>query len=81
VLGYEARISYIYRVMRVQPLTPLNMNTLTASDFLSRKRQIILDEIASQKEMLSYWGHIAETAKNIQSRISDLEKSLEDLNK
>ena len=57
------------------------MNTLTASDFLSRKRQIILDEIASQKEMLSYWGHIAETAKNIQSRISDLEKSLEDLNK
>jgi siroheme synthase (precorrin-2 oxidase/ferrochelatase) len=67
--------------MRVQPLTPLNMNTLTASDFLSRKRQVILDEIASQKEMLSFWGHIAETAKNIQLRISELEKSLEDLNK
>lgn len=57
------------------------MNTITASDFLSRKRQTILDEIASQKEMLSYWGHIAETAKNIQLRISELEKSLENLNK
>jgi hypothetical protein len=57
------------------------MNTITASDFLSRKRQVILDEIASQKEMLSYWGHIAETAKNIQFRISELEKSLENLNK
>ena len=67
--------------MRDEPLTPLNMNTITTSDFLSRKRQVILDEIASQKEMLSYWGHIAETAKNIQLRISELEKSLEDLNK
>mgnify|MGYP007090474750 CR=1 FL=1 len=38
VLGYEAGISYIYRVMRVQPLNPPNMNTLTTSDFLSRKR-------------------------------------------
>ena len=57
------------------------MNTITASDFLSRKRQIILDEIASQKEMLSYWGHIAETAKNINLEISKLEKSLEELNK
>ncbi len=81
MLGYESGISYIYRVMRVQPLNPLNMNTITASDFLSRKRQVILDEIASQKEMLSYWGHIAETAKNIQLRISELEKSLENLNK
>ena len=57
------------------------MNTITASDFLSRKRQIILDEIATQKEMLSYWGHLPETAKNIQLRISELEKSLENLNK
>ena len=57
------------------------MNTITTSDFLSRKRQTILDEIASQKEMLSYWGHIAETSKNIQLRISELEKSLEELNK
>ena len=76
MLGYECGISYIYRVMRVQPLNTPNMNTITASDFLSRKRQTILDEIASQKEMLSYWGHIAETAKNIQLRISELEKSL-----
>jgi hypothetical protein len=67
--------------MRDEPLTPLNMNTITTSDFLSRKRQVILDEIASQKEMLSYWGHIAETAKNIQLRISELEKSLEQLKK
>jgi hypothetical protein len=67
--------------MRDEPLTPLNMNTITTSDFLSRKRQVILDEIASQKEMLSYWGHIAETAKNIQLMISELEKSLENLNK
>ena len=57
------------------------MNTLTTSDFLSRKRETILDEIATQKEMLSYWGHIAETAKNINLEISKLEKSLQELNK
>jgi len=76
MLVYISGISYIYRVMRVQPLNPPNMNTITASDFLSRKRQTILDEIASQKEMLSYWGYLPETAKNIQLRISELEKSL-----
>jgi hypothetical protein len=57
------------------------MNTITTSDFLSRKRQIILDEIASQKEMLDFWCHLPETSKNIQLRISELEKSLENLNK
>ena len=57
------------------------MNTLTASDFLSRQRQVILDEISLQKEMLSYWGHIAETAKNINLEIAKLEKSLQELNK
>ena len=66
--------------MRDEPLNPLNMNTITASDFLSRKRQVILDEIASQKEMLSFWGYLPETAKNIQLRISELEKSLQQLN-
>lgn len=81
MLGLFSKISYVCKVMRVQPQNPLNMNTLTTSDFLSRKRQIILDEIASQKEMLSYWGHIAETTKNINLEISKLEKSLENLNK
>jgi hypothetical protein len=57
------------------------MNTITASDFLSRKRQVILDEIASQKEMLDFWCHLPETSKNIQLRISELEKSLEQLKK
>lgn len=66
--------------MRVQPLAPLIMNTLTTSEFLSRKRQVILDEIAIQKEMLSYWGHVAETAKNINLEISKLETALQDLN-
>lgn len=66
--------------MRVQPLAPLIMNTLTTSEFLSRKRQVILDEIATQKEMLSYWGHVAETAKNINLQISKLETALQDLN-
>jgi hypothetical protein len=66
--------------MRDEPLTPLNMNTITASDLLSRKRQVILDEIASQKEMLDFWCHLPETSKNIQLRISELEKSLQQLN-
>lgn len=70
-----------YSYIRVLSLTinPLHMNTLTASDYLSRKRQIILDEIATQKEMLSYWGGVAQTAKNINLEILKLETALQDL--
>ena len=55
-----------------------NMNTM---DLLSRKRQVILDEIEMQKEMLSFWGHIPDTKKNIELRISELESSLENISK
>ena len=54
------------------------MNTM---DLVSRKRQVILDEIEMQKEMLSFWGHISETKKNIELRISELESSLENISK
>ena len=55
-----------------------NMNTM---DLLSRKRQVILDEIEMQKEMLSFWGHIPDTKNNIELRISELESSLENISK
>lgn len=56
----------------------MNMDTM---DLVSRKRQVILDEIAVQQEMLSFWGHISETKKNIELRISELESSLENISK
>ena len=52
------------------------MNTM---DLLSKKREVILDEIAVQQEMLVYWGHLVETKKNIELKISELESSLEEL--
>ena len=52
------------------------MNTM---DLLSKKREVILDEIAVQREMLVYWGHLVETKKNIELKISELESSLEEL--
>jgi hypothetical protein len=52
------------------------MNTM---DLLSKKRQVILDEIQVQQEMLVYWGHLVETKKNIELRISELESSLQEL--
>jgi hypothetical protein len=48
-------------------------------DLLSKKREVILDEIALQQEMLVYWGHLVETKKNIELKISELESSLEEL--
>ena len=59
----------------------MNMNDMTTTNFLSRKRQVILDEIEVQKEMLSFWGHIPQTKKNIELKLSELEKSLEELTK
>ena len=56
----------------------MNMDTM---DLVSRKRQVILDEIAVQQEMLSFWGHIPDTKKNIELRISELESSLQNLTK
>ena len=56
----------------------MNMDTM---DLVSRKRQVILDEIEMQKEMLSFWGHIPDTKKNIELRISELESSLENISK
>lgn len=50
-------------------------------DLLSRMRQNILDEIVIQKEMLSFWGHVSETKKNIELKISELESSLQNLKK
>lgn len=52
------------------------MNTM---DLLSKKRQVILDEIQLQQEMLVCWGHLVETKKNIELKISELESSLEEL--
>lgn len=52
------------------------MNTM---DLLSKKRQVILDEIQLQQEMLVYWGHLVETKKNIELKISELESSLKEL--
>lgn len=52
------------------------MNTM---DLLSKKRQVILDEIQVQQEMLVYWGHIPTTKKNIELKISELESSLQEL--
>lgn len=52
------------------------MNTM---DLLSKKREVILDEIQLQQEMLSFWGHIPTTKKNIELKISELESSLEEL--
>jgi hypothetical protein len=49
---------------------------MTTSEFLTRQRQVILDEITIQREMLTYWGHIPETKKNIESKIVQLEQSL-----
>ena len=54
---------------------------MTTTELVSRKRQVILDEIEVQKEMLSFWGHLPETKKNIELMISELEKSLEELTK
>jgi len=54
---------------------------MTTTDFLTRQRQVILDEIEVQKEMLAFWGHIPQTKKNIELRISELELSLENLTK
>jgi hypothetical protein len=54
----------------------LNPNNMTTSEFLTRQRQVILDEITIQREMLTYWGHIPETKKNIESKIAELEQSL-----
>lgn len=48
-------------------------------DLLSKKRQVILDEIQLQQEMLVCWGHLVETKKNIELKISELESSLEEL--
>jgi hypothetical protein len=53
-----------------------DMNTM---DLLSKKRQVILDEIQLQQEMLVCWGHLVETKKNIELKISELESSLEQL--
>lgn len=53
-----------------------DMNTM---DLLSKKRQVILDEIQLQQEMLVCWGHLVETKKNIELKISELESSLEEL--
>lgn len=52
------------------------MNTM---DLLSKKKQVILDEIQLQQEMLVYWGHLVETKKNIELKISELESSLKEL--
>jgi hypothetical protein len=52
---------------------------MTTSEFLTRQRQVILDEITIQREMLTYWGHIPETKKNIESKIVQLEQSLNKL--
>ena len=60
---------------------PLNPNNMTTSEFLTRQRQVILDEITIQREMLSFWGHIPQTKKNIELKISELELSLENLTK
>jgi len=54
---------------------------MTTTDFLTRQRQVILDEIEVQREMLAFWGHIPQTKKNIELRISELELSLENLTK
>lgn len=54
---------------------------MTTTELVSRKRQVILDEIEVQKEMLAFWGHLPETKKNIELMISELEKSLEELTK
>jgi hypothetical protein len=59
----------------------LNPNNMTTSEFLTRQRQVILDEITIQREMLSFWGHIPQTKKNIELKISELELSLENLTK
>ena len=72
-LGLFRRISYICSVMRDK-----DMNNM---DLVSRMRQNILDEIVVQKEMLSFWGHISETRKNIELKISELESSLQNLKK
>ena len=56
----------------------MNMDTM---DLVSRKRQVILDEIEMQKEMLSFWGHIPDTKKNIELIISELESSLQNISK
>jgi hypothetical protein len=74
-LGISKSFSDLSRVMR----ETLNPNNMTTSEFLTRQRQVILDEITIQREMLSYWGHISETKKNIESKISELENSLKKL--
>ena len=73
MLGITNNSQYISSV-----ITDKDMNTM---DLVSRKRQVILDEIAVQQEMLSFWGHISETKKNIELRISELESSLQNLTK
>ena len=54
---------------------------MTTTELVSRKRQVILDEIEVQKEMLAFWGHLPETKKNIELKIAELELSLENLTK
>ena len=54
---------------------------MTTTELVSRKRRVILEEIEVQKEMLSFWGHLPETKKNIELMISELELSLEELTK
>ena len=54
---------------------------MTTTELVSRKRQVILDEIEVQREMLAFWGHLPETKKNIELMISELELSLENLTK
>ena len=54
---------------------------MTTTELVSRKRGVILDEIEVQREMLAFWGHLPETKKNIELKISQLEKSLEELPK
>ena len=71
VFGIISIISYLCFVMIEK-----DMNTM---DLLSKKRQVILDEIQLQQEMLVYWGHLVETKKNIEFKISELESSLEEL--
>lgn len=54
---------------------------MTTTELVSRKRGVILEEIEVQREMLSFWGHLPETKKNIELKISELELSLENLTK
>lgn len=54
---------------------------MTTTDFLTRQRGVILDEIEVQREMLSFWGHLPQTKKNIELKIAELEQSLENLTK